>query len=150
MIILCQNISECKRLPSFDGKIRNNEREELEDQITKYTKQIYQVETENKSLQMKNMELNQKLREVVGEQESLTDLTGRNDMECGDETAGNLQEIVSVLDDRIQVRDHEIFFLSTLMDIVSQEICLKYERSKAKQKAQIEVMTLELGNKVRI
>ena len=92
-----------KRLHNFDGKIRNNEREELEDQITKYTKQIYQVETENKSLQMRNMELNQKLREVVGGQESLTDLTGRDDMECGDQTAGDLQEIVSVLDERIQV-----------------------------------------------
>ena len=75
----------------------------MEDQITKYTKQIYQVETENKSLQMKNMELNQKLREVVGGQESLTDLTARDDMECGDQTAGNLQEIVSVLEERIQV-----------------------------------------------
>ena len=92
-----------KRLHGFDGKIRNNEREELEDQITKYTKQIYQVETENKSLQLKNMELNQKLREVVGGQESLTDMTARDDMECGDQTAGNLQEIVSVLEERIQV-----------------------------------------------
>ena len=92
-----------KRLHNFDGKIRNNEREELEDQITKYTKQIYQVETENKSLQTKNMELHQKLREVVGGQESLTDLTARDDMECGDQTAGDLQEIVSVLDERIQV-----------------------------------------------
>ena len=92
-----------KRLHDFDGKIRNNEREELEDQITKYTKQIYQVETENKSLQTKNMELTEKLREVVGGQESLTNLTARDDMECGDETAGNLQEMVSVLDERIQV-----------------------------------------------
>ena len=75
----------------------------MEDQITKYTKQIYQVETENKSLQTKNMELHQKLREVVGGPESLTDLTGRDDMECGDQTAGHLQQIVSVLDERIQV-----------------------------------------------
>ena len=75
----------------------------MEDQITKYTKEIYQVETENKSLQTKNMELTEKLREVVGGQESLTNLTARDDMECGDETAGNLQEMVSVLDERIQV-----------------------------------------------
>ena len=74
----------------------------MEDQITKYTKQIYQVETENKSLQTKNMELNQKLKEVAG-QESLRDLTAGDDMECGDQTAGDLQEIVSVLDERIQV-----------------------------------------------
>ena len=46
----------------------------MEDQITKYTKEIYQVETENKSLQTKNMELTEKLREVVGGQESLTNL----------------------------------------------------------------------------
>ena len=75
----------------------------MEDQITKYTKEIYQVETENKSLQTKNMELTEKLREVVGGQESLTNLTARDDMECGDETGGNLQEMVSVLDERIQV-----------------------------------------------
>lgn len=49
------------------------------------------------------MELTEKLREVVGGQESLTNLTARDDMECGDETAGNLQEMVSVLDERIQV-----------------------------------------------
>ena len=75
----------------------------MEDQITKYTKEIYQVETENKSLQTKNMELTEKLRKVVGGQESLTNLTARDDMECGDQTAGDLQEIVSVLDERIQV-----------------------------------------------
>ena len=75
----------------------------MEDQITKYTKEIYQVETENKSLQTKNMELTEKLREVVGGQESLTNLTARDDMECGDQTAGNLQEMVSVLEERIQV-----------------------------------------------
>ena len=75
----------------------------MEDQITKYTKQIYQVETENKSLQTRNMELHQKLKEVVGGQESLIDLTARDDMECGDQTAGNLQEMVSVLDERIEV-----------------------------------------------
>ena len=49
------------------------------------------------------MELTEKLREVVGGQESLTNLTARDDMECGDETGGNLQEMVSVLDERIQV-----------------------------------------------
>merc|ERR1712087_620631 len=110
------------------ANFRNNEREELEDQITKYTKQIYQVETENKSLQTRNMELNQKLKEVVG-QESLKDLTAGDDMECGDQTAGDLQEIVSVLDERIQ------------------EISVKYEKSKANHKAQFEKMSLELENK---
>ena len=75
----------------------------MEDQITKYTKQIYQVETENKSLQTRNMELHQKLKEVVGVQESLIDLTARDDMEYGDQTTGNLQEMVSVLDERIEV-----------------------------------------------
>lgn len=33
--------------------------------------------------------------------------------------------------------------------IVSQEICVKYEKSKAKHRAQFEMMTLELENKVR-
>ena len=34
-------------------------------------------------------------------------------------------------------------------DCLCQEICLKYEKSKAKQKAQFEVKALELENKVR-
>ena len=94
----------------------------MEDQITKYTKQIYQVEAENKSLQMKNMELNQKLREVVGGQESLTDLTARDDMECGDQTAGNLQEIVSVLEERIEVQREKI--KSDIFSALSTERCV--------------------------
>ena len=99
-------IYHCNADFSFDGKIRNNEREELEDQITKYTKQIYQIENENKILQTRNIELTEKLEKVKGENPSLKfDLRAESQekMDCGYHTPENLQQIVLELEERIEV-----------------------------------------------
>ena len=78
----------------------------MEDQITNYTKQIYQIENENKILQTRNIELTEKLEKFAGVHSSLKfDLRGgrQDEMDCGDQTGENLQEIVLELEERIEV-----------------------------------------------
>ena len=81
----------------------------MEDQITKHTKQIYEIENENKFLQTKNIELTKKLEELDGGNQSLKfdlpcDTMGTGDrMECEDQTGEILQEIVLELEERIEV-----------------------------------------------
>ena len=92
---------------------------------------------------MKNIELTQKLEEVGNLKFELTD---RDEMESGDLSAGNLEEIVLALEERIQVDGKYYFSIFDLFNM--QEISLKYEKSKVKYKAEFEMRTLELENKV--
>ena len=115
---------------------RNNERGELEDQISKYTQQIFDLEKENKALDTKISEqeeeidsfkkrveelqtLNGQLRArneaVISELEAARDSAGSG-AEAEAEAGGSLQEeqkweeIISELEERIEVRTwHEYF-----------------------------------------
>ena len=53
------------------ANLRNNEREELEDQIDKYAKKIFDLENENKSLDVTNNELKQEITVFSETQQSL-------------------------------------------------------------------------------
>ena len=46
------------------GNFRNNERGELEDQIAKHSKQIFEIENENKRLEIENTSLRQELATI--------------------------------------------------------------------------------------
>ena len=115
---------------------RNNERGELEDQISKYTQQILNLEKENKALDTKiseqeeeidsfkkrveelqtsNCQLRARNEAVISELEAARDSAGSG-AEAEAEAGGSLQEeqkweeIISELEERIEVRTwHEYF-----------------------------------------
>ena len=115
---------------------RNNERGELEDQISKYTQQIFDLEKENKALDTKiseqeeeidsfkkrveelqtsNGHLRARNEAVISELEAARDSAGSG-AEAEAEAGGSLQEeqkweeIISELEERIEVRTwHEYF-----------------------------------------
>ena len=115
---------------------RNNERGELEDQISKYTQQILNLEKENKALDTKiseqeeeidsfkkrveelqtsNGQLRARNEAVISELEAARDSAGI-ESEAEAEAGGSLQEqqkweeIISELEERIEVRTwHEYF-----------------------------------------
>ena len=115
---------------------RNNERGELEDQISKYTQQIFDLEKENKALDTKiseqeeeidsfkkrveelqtsNCQLRARNEAVISELEAARDSAGSG-AEAEAEAGGSLQEeqkweeIISELEERIEVRTwHEYF-----------------------------------------
>ena len=115
---------------------RNNERGELEDQISKYTQQIFDLEKENKALDTKiseqeeeidsfkkrveelqtsNGQLRARNEAVISELEAARDSAGSG-AEAEAEAGGSLQEeqkweeIISELEERIEVRTwHEYF-----------------------------------------
>ena len=115
---------------------RNNERGELEDQISKYTQQILNLEKENKALDTKiseqeeeidsfkkrveelqtsNGQLRARNEAVISELEAARDSAGSG-AEAEAEAGGSLQEeqkweeIISELEERIEVRTwHEYF-----------------------------------------
>ena len=104
---------------------RNNERGELEDQISKYTKQIFDLEKENKALDTKISEQEEELdsfkKRVEELQTSNSQLKAGNqvvisELEAETEAGGSLQvdqnweEIISELEERIEVSTwHEYF-----------------------------------------
>ena len=52
------------------GNFRNNERGEWEDQIAKHSKQIFEIENENKELETENSRLRQKLHAINEQKEA--------------------------------------------------------------------------------
>ena len=95
------------------GVFRNNERGELEDQIAKYSREIFHVENENKSLVAENtklkkeIEINACLRRgsTTSENEIITDPNGNQEgSENADDVERRWEEIISELEERIEVR----------------------------------------------
>lgn len=95
------------------GVFRNNERGELEDQIAKYSKEIFHVENENKLLVAENtklkkeIEINACLRRgsTNSGNEIITDPNGNQEgSENADDVERRWEEIISELEERIEVR----------------------------------------------
>lgn len=95
------------------GVFRNNERGELEDQIAKYSREIFHVENENKSLVAENtklkkeIEINASLRRgsTTSGNEIITDPNGNQEgSENADDVERRWEEIISELEERIEVR----------------------------------------------
>ena len=104
---------------------RNNERGELEDQISKYTQQIFDLERENNALDTKISEQEEEIesfkKRVEELQTSNSQLKAENqvvisELDAEAEAGGSLQvdqnweEIISELEERIEVSTwHEYF-----------------------------------------
>ena len=99
-----------------DGWIfRDNEREELEDQIAKYTREIFEIENENKLLLAENTKLKNEIEKNTsslhggstnsGKERIPDDLNGnQGDSENADNVERRWEEIISELEERIEVR----------------------------------------------
>ena len=110
-IILPQNTNLGPTL--LMGEFRNNERGELEDQIAKYSKEMFHVENENKSLLAENTKLKKEIEKNASHQRGSTNsgneiITDPNGNQEGSENADDVErrweEIISELEERIEVR----------------------------------------------
>ena len=90
----------------------------MEDQIAKYSKEIYDVENENRLLVAENIKLKKEIEKNVskdGANEHI-DPNGNNGNEDGlenaDEVEKRWEEIISELEERIEVRTWAEYFIS--------------------------------------
>ena len=110
------------------GNFRNNEREELEDQIAKCAKQTLDLEHENKSLHIENTQLHKELDMLKNKlpESDNGKLSASPDSEC----VFKLEESLTHLEKRLE------------------EMSCKYERSKAKLKLKSDLRILDLETQV--
>ena len=85
---------------NFDGIFRNNERGEMEDQIAKYSKQIFDMEIENNRLETENCQLKNQAENQRNDNASNLE-EGSN--EETSQFENNLERTIAELENKIEV-----------------------------------------------
>ena len=112
-------------------KFSNNERGELEDQMAKCSKEIFELEQQNKTLETKNQQLENEIETCHKKLlEKLEPNHGKLDNDDPSSDVSKFHETISNLEERLE------------------QISSNYERTKAEVKERLELENIDLQQQV--